>query len=98
MSEKTVTRADLAEAVYNQIGLAKKESADFVDMIFDEVSNALLKGDEVKICKFGTLNLRDKKERIGRNPKTGKVVPVTARRVITFHASAHLKKRIAKKA
>ena len=97
MTQRTVTRADLADAVYSQIGLAKKESADFVDMIFSEISSALVTGGDVKICKFGTFNLRDKNERVGRNPKTGDIVPVTARRVITFHASAHLKKKVAKK-
>ena len=74
MSQKTVTRADLADSIYEQVGLSRNESADLVESIIEEMSNALVKGDNVKISSFGSLSVRQKGERIGRNPKTGEEV------------------------
>lgn len=96
MTEKTVTRADLADALYQQLGLSRSESADIVDSMFEEMSDALVAGENVKISGFGSFVLRDKKERIGRNPKTGVEVPITPRRVLVFKASHILKKLMAK--
>jgi len=90
----TVTRADLAEAVYREIGLSRSESADLVESVIDYVCDALLKGEHVKLAGFGTFSLRDKKERIGRNPKTGEEVPITSRRVLVFKPSQVLKERV----
>jgi len=72
----TVTRADLAEAVYREIGLSRSESSELVESVIDYICEALLKGENVKLAGFGTFSLRDKKERIGRNPKTGEEVPI----------------------
>ena len=94
MSQKTVTRADLADAIYEQVGLSRNESADLVESIIEEMSNALVKGDNVKISSFGSLSVRQKGERIGRNPKTGEEVPITPRKVLVFRASHVLKNRI----
>jgi len=91
MAEKTVTRADLADALYQRLGLSRSESADIVDSVFDEMSDALVEGENVKLSGFGSFVLRDKKERIGRNPKTGVEVPITPRRVLVFKASHILK-------
>jgi integration host factor subunit alpha len=95
-SMSTLTRADLAEALNRKLGLSRSESLTMVESILDHMSNALAKGDNVKISGFGTFLLRDKAERIGRNPKTGVEVPITPRRVLTFRASQMLKERIAK--
>jgi integration host factor subunit alpha len=95
-SMSTLTRADLAEALNRKLGLSRSESLTMVESILDHMSNALEKGDNVKISGFGTFLLRDKAERIGRNPKTGVEVPTTPRRVLTFRASQMLKERIAK--
>jgi integration host factor subunit alpha len=95
-SMSTLTRADLAEALNRKLGLSRSESLSMVESILDHMSNALEKGDNVKISGFGTFLLRDKGERIGRNPKTGVEVPITPRRVLTFRASQMLKERIAK--
>jgi integration host factor subunit alpha len=95
-SMSTLTRADLAEALNRKLGLSRSESLTMVESILDHMSNALEKGDNVKISGFGTFLLRDKAERIGRNPKTGVEVPITPRRVLTFRASQMLKERIAK--
>lgn len=94
MSQKTVTRADLADSIYEQVGLSRNESADLVESIIDEISDALVKGDNVKISSFGSLAVRQKSERIGRNPKTGEEVPITPRKVLVFRASHVLKNRI----
>ncbi len=94
MSQKTVTRADLADSIYEQVGLSRNESADLVESIIDEMSDALVKGDNVKISSFGSLAVRQKSERIGRNPKTGEEVPITPRKVLVFRASHVLKNRI----
>lgn len=95
-SMQTLTRADLAEAINRKVGLSRSESLGMVEAILDHMSNALENGENVKISGFGTFLLRDKTQRIGRNPKTGVEVPITPRRVLTFRASQMLKDRIAK--
>src|SRR5262245_33102092 len=94
MSDRTITRADLAEAVYEQVGLSRNESADLVEAVLNEVSASLVKGENVKISSFGSFSVRQKGERIGRNPKTGVEVPISPRRVLVFRASHVLKDRI----
>lgn len=94
MSAGTVTRADLAEAVYREIGLSRSESSELVESVIDNISAALLRGENVKLAGFGTFSLRDKKERIGRNPKTGEAVPITPRRVLVFKASQVMRERV----
>lgn len=91
MSNKTLTRADLSAAVYREIGLSLSESTLLVDSVIDELSNALSQGESVKLSSFGTFNLRRKKQRIGRNPKTGVEVPITPRTVLSFNASNIMK-------
>ncbi|MCM2344948.1 MAG: integration host factor subunit alpha [Alphaproteobacteria bacterium] len=91
MSERTITRADLAEAVYAQVGLSRNESASLVEVVLDEVADTLIKGDNVKISSFGSFSIRQKGERVGRNPKTGVEVPILPRRVLVFRASHVLK-------
>jgi len=98
MSERTITRADLAESVYQQVGLSRNESADLVEAILDEVANRLVAGENVKISSFGSFSIRQKGERIGRNPKTGVEVPILPRKVLVFRASHVLKDRINGKA
>lgn len=94
MSAGTVTRADLAEAVYREIGLSRTESSELVESVIDHISDALLRGESVKLAGFGTFSLRDKKQRIGRNPKTGEAVPITPRRVLVFKASQVMRERV----
>ena len=94
MTGKTLTRADLSEALYQEIGLSRHESAELVETILAEVSRALLGGQNVKISSFGSFMLRDKGGRIGRNPKTGEEVPIDPRRVLTFRPSQVLKQQI----
>jgi len=94
MSGNTTTRADLTDAVYRSLGVSRNESAHFVERILEEVSAALERGESVKISSFGTFSVREKKLRMGRNPKTGEEVPITPRRVITFRASHVLKDQI----
>ena len=91
----TVTRADLSEAVLREIGLSRRESAKFVDSIIDAIADRLEAGEAVKISGFGTFTLRDKGERLGRNPKTREPAPISARRVVVFKPSAVLKRRMA---
>lgn len=91
----TLTRADLAEILNAQIGLSRSESAALVESIINHVTVALERGENVKITGFGTFVLRDKKERIGRNPKTGVEVPITPRRVLTFRPSQAMRDRVA---
>lgn len=95
--EKTITRADLAESVYQEVGLSRNESALLVETVLEEISRALIDGQTVKVSSFGTLAVRQKKQRVGRNPKTGKEVPIMPRRVLVFRASHVLKDRINKK-
>ncbi len=90
----TLTKANLAECLADQIGLNKRESKEFVDMFFEEIRSALETGDCVKLSGFGNFELRDKKERMGRNPKTGKEIPITPRRVVTFKSGQKLKQRV----
>ena len=92
----TVTRAQLSEAVYQEVGLSRNESADLVDAVLDEISQALVRGESVKISSFGSFLVRVKGERVGRNPKTGQEVPIKPRRVLVFRASHVLKDRVNK--
>ena len=94
MSGKTLTRADLAEALVDQVGLPRNESQDLVELVLGEISNSLALGDQVKLSSFGSFGIRSKGERIGRNPKTGQEVPITPRRVLVFRPSNILKGRI----
>ena len=94
MSGQTVTRADLSEAVYQEVGLSRNESADLVESVLNEIAGALVKGEMVKISSFGSFAVRQKGERIGRNPKTGEEVPILPRRVLVFRASHVLKNQI----
>ena len=91
---QTVTRQDLAEAVYREIGLSRTESSALVESVIDHIGDALEKGERVKLAGFGTFSLRDKRERIGRNPKTGEEVPITPRRVLVFKPSQVLRERV----
>lgn len=95
MSEKTLTRMDLSEAVFREVGLSRNESADLVEAVLQHVSDALAAGDTVKISSFGTFSVRDKSARVGRNPKTGDEVPISPRRVLTFRPSHLMKERVA---
>jgi integration host factor subunit alpha len=95
MSEAgTLTRADLSEALHHEVGLSRAESAKIVEQILTQMCDALSRGENVKISGFGTFVLRDKGERIGRNPKTGVEVPIAPRRVLTFRASQMMRNRI----
>ncbi|MDA0820575.1 MAG: integration host factor subunit alpha [Proteobacteria bacterium] len=96
LSVGTLTRADLAETINRKMGLSRAESLDMVESILEKMSKALEAGENVKISGFGTFVLRDKRKRIGRNPKTGVEVPITPRRVMTFRASQLLKEKIVK--
>ncbi|MGB7481633.1 MAG: integration host factor subunit alpha [Burkholderiaceae bacterium] len=87
----TLTKAELAELLFEQVGLNKREAKDMVETFFEEIRNALERGEAVKLSGFGNFQLRDKPQRPGRNPKTGEAIPITARRVVTFHASQKLK-------
>lgn len=95
-SVSTLTRADLAETINRKMGFSRAESLDMVESILEHMCAAMSDGQNVKISGFGSFVLRDKKERIGRNPKTGVEVPITPRRVMTFRASQLLKDRVAK--
>ena len=96
MGGKTLTRADLADAVVEQVGLPRNESQELVELVLDEISGALARGDQVKLSSFGSFGIREKGERIGRNPKTGEEVPITPRRVLVFRPSNIMKERINK--
>ena len=96
MAGNTLTRSDLSEAVYREIGLSRNESANMVELILGRISDALVRGENVKISSFGTFAVRDKGARMGRNPKTGEEIPITARRVVTFHPSQKLKSMVEK--
>jgi len=95
MAEKTLTRMDLAEAVHNEVGLSRNDSADLVEAVLRHISDALVEGETVKISSFGTFSVREKSARIGRNPKTGEEVPIHPRRVLSFRASHLMKERVA---
>lgn len=90
----TLTKAELAEMLFEQVGLNKREAKDMVETFFDEIRDALVRGEEVKLSGFGNFQLRNKPPRPGRNPKTGEEIPITARRVVTFHASQKLKSMV----
>jgi integration host factor subunit alpha len=91
---KTLTRADLAEAVVRKVGLPRNESQDLVELVLGEISASLARGDSVKLSSFGSFGIRQKGERMGRNPKTGEEVPITPRRVLVFRPSNIMKERI----
>ena len=95
MNNKTLTRMDLADAVHSQVGLSRNESADLVERVLGLVSDALVRGEQVKISSFGTFSVREKAARVGRNPKTGEEVPISPRRVLTFRPSHLMKDRVA---
>ncbi|NBT32005.1 MAG: integration host factor subunit alpha [Rhodobacteraceae bacterium] len=95
MADKTLTRMDLAEAVHAEVGLSRNESADLVESVLGHISDALVRGETVKISSFGTFSVRDKTARVGRNPKTGEEVPILPRRVLTFRPSHLMKDRVA---
>jgi integration host factor subunit alpha len=95
MSDKTLTRMDLADSVHQEVGLSRNDSAALVESVLRHVSDALVQGETVKISSFGTFSVRAKAARVGRNPKTGKEVPIHPRRVLTFRSSHLMKDRIA---
>lgn len=94
MTGETITRAHLGEAVYQEVGLSRNDSADLLEMVLDLMSDALVRGESVKISSFGSFSSRQKGQRIGRNPKTGEEVPILPRRVLVFRPSHVLKDRI----
>jgi len=94
MSEKTITRAQLTEAVYQEVGLSRNESADLLESVLDMIAETLSQDETVKISSFGSFSVRQKGERIGRNPKTGEEVPILPRKVLVFRPSQVLKARI----
>jgi|SRR5699024_5264098 len=89
--DRTLTKAELAELLFQHVGLNKREAKDIVDAFFEEIRETLARGDEVKLSGFGNFQVRDKSPRPGRNPKTGEVILIDARRVVTFHASQKLR-------
>ena len=89
-----LTKADMAEELFQELGLNKREAKDIVETFFEEIRRALEKGERVKLSGFGNSDLREKKERPGRNPKTGEEIPITARRVVTFRPGQKLKSRV----
>ena len=95
MPNKTLTRMDLSEAVFREVGLSRNESAQLVEAVLEHMSDALVDGEQVKISSFGTFSVRDKTARVGRNPKTGEEVPINPRRVLTFRPSHLMKARVA---
>ena len=97
MSESTVTRADLSEAVYREVGLSRNESADLVESVLQMISDSLVAGENVKISSFGSFLVRQKSGRMGRNPKTGEEVPIGPRRVLVVRPSQVLKATVAGK-
>ncbi|HEY8350964.1 MAG TPA: integration host factor subunit alpha [Sphingomonadales bacterium] len=97
MSGKTVTRADLTEAVYQEVGLSRNESAELVELVLEEIAQSLISGEDVKISSFGSFLVRNKGERVGRNPKTGEEVPIGPRRVVVFRPSQVLKERVSRR-
>lgn len=94
MAPKTITRAHLGETVYQEVGLSRNESAELLEAVLTEVSNALSRGETVKVSSFGSFSVRQKDQRIGRNPKTGEEVPILPRKVLVFRPSQVLKDRI----
>jgi len=95
MADNTVTRMDLSEAVFREVGLSRNESAQLVESVLRHISDALVHGETVKISSFGTFGVRAKSARVGRNPKTGEEVPIDPRRVLSFRPSHLMKERVA---
>ena len=95
MTGKTLTRMDLSEAVFREVGLSRNDSAQLVESVLNHMSDALVDGEQVKISSFGTFSVRAKTARVGRNPKTGEEVPINPRRVLTFRPSHLMKDRVA---
>ncbi|ABD54700.1 integration host factor subunit alpha [Jannaschia sp. CCS1] len=95
MSGKTLTRMDLSEAVFREVGLSRNESSELVERVLQLMSDALVDGEQVKVSSFGTFSVRSKTARVGRNPKTGEEVPISPRRVLTFRPSHLMKDRVA---
>ncbi|MBB05833.1 integration host factor subunit alpha [Pseudooceanicola sp.] len=95
MGEKTLTRLDLSEAVFREVGLSRNDSSQLVESVLTHMSDALVEGEQVKISSFGTFSVRNKAARVGRNPKTGEEVPISPRRVLTFRPSHLMKDRVA---
>jgi integration host factor subunit alpha len=95
MTNKTLTRMDLSEAVFREVGLSRNDAAQMVESVLSHISDALVRGEQVKISSFGTFSVRDKTARVGRNPKTGEEVPIQPRRVLTFRPSHLMKDRVA---
>lgn len=89
-----LTKAQMAEALFEELGLNKREAKEMVELFFEEIRSALERGEQVKLSGFGNFDLRDKSERPGRNPKTGEEIPITARRVVTFRPGQKLKQRV----
>ncbi len=89
-----LTKADMAESLFNELGLNKREARELVELFFEDLRAALASGEQVKLSGFGNFDLRDKNQRPGRNPKTGKEIPITARRVVTFRPGQKLKARV----
>ena len=89
-----LTKASMAESLFNELGLNKREARELVDSFFDDLRNALATGEQIKLSGFGNFDLRDKNQRPGRNPKTGEEIPITARRVVTFRPGQKLKSRV----
>ena len=94
MTEKTLTRMDLRETVFREVGLSRNESADLVESVLEKISASLVSGEQVKISSFGTFSIRQKNARVGRNPKTGEEAPIPPRRVLTFRPSHLMKDRV----
>jgi integration host factor subunit alpha len=94
MSQETITRAVLSEAVYQEVGLSRNESAELLESVLNEITEALANGETVKLSSFGSFSIRQKGQRVGRNPKTGEEVPIMPRRVLVFRPSQVLKNRI----
>ena len=93
-TDKAITKADLADHLFEKVGLNKREAKEFVDLFFEELRSALISEESIKLSGFGNFDVRKQSERPGRNPKTGQQIPVTARKVVTFHASQKLKERM----
>lgn len=95
MSQKTLTRMDLSEAVFREVGLSRNDSAQLVESVLEYMSDALMRGEQVKVSSFGTFSVREKTARVGRNPKTGEEAPIPPRRVLSFRPSHLMKDRVA---
>lgn len=93
-TKPSLTKADLTELLYDRVGVNKREAKDIVDGFFNKISDVLVEGEAVRVSGFGNFQLRDKAARPGRNPKTGDLIPISARRVVTFHASQKLKQAV----